>query len=66
MSQTSFILENGASMCGIEPNEIDLSQLTGNVINTQKVVLQPFKSQVISRMMKGPIRTPEYLKELMY
>ena len=32
-----------------------MSQLPGNIINTQKVILQPFESQVISRMMKGPI-----------
>ena len=37
-------------------SEIDLSQLTGNIINTQKVILQPFESQVISGTMKGPIR----------
>ena len=27
----------------------------GNIINTQKVILQPFESRVISGMMKGPI-----------
>ena len=47
----------GPACVEIELNKIDLSQLMGNVINTQKVMLQPFKSQVISGMMKGPIRT---------
>ena len=46
----------GRTCAEIESNEIDLSQLTGNIINTQKVILQPFESQVISRMMKGPIQ----------
>ena len=46
----------GRACAEIESNEIDLSQLTGNIINTQKVLLQLFESQVISGMMKGPIR----------
>ena len=45
----------GRACAEIESNEIDLSQLTGNIINTQKVILQPFESRVISRTMKGPI-----------
>ena len=46
----------GQACAEIESNEIDLSQLTGNIINTQKILLQPFESRVISRMMKGPIQ----------
>ena len=46
----------GRACAEIEPNEIDLSQLTENIINTKKVILQPFESRVISGMMKGPIR----------
>ena len=46
----------GRACAEIKSNEIDLSQLMGNIINTQKVLLQPFESRVISRMMKGPIR----------
>ena len=49
-------LKMGRACAEIEPNEIDLSQLTGNIINTQKVMLQPFESRVISRTMKGPIQ----------
>ena len=49
-------LKMGRACAEIELNEIDLSQLTGNIINTQKVLLQPFESRVISRTMKGPIR----------
>ena len=45
-------------------SEIDLRQLTGNIINTQKVILQPFESQVISGMMKGPIRAARISKRV--
>ena len=47
----------GRAGAEVETQEIDLNLLTGNVINTQKVTLQPFKSRVISRTMKGSIRT---------
>ena len=46
----------GRACAEIKSNEIDLSQLTGNIINTQKVILQLFESRVISRTMKGPIQ----------
>ena len=47
----------GRTCVEVESPEIDLNLLTGNVINTQKVMLQPFESRVISRTMKGSIRT---------
>ena len=46
-------LKMGRACAEIKLNEIDLSQLMGNIINTQKVLLQPFES----RVMKGPIQT---------
>ena len=36
----------GRACAEIELNEIDLSQLMGNIINTQKVILQPFESYI--------------------
>ena len=36
----------------------------GNIINTQKVLLQPFESRVISGMMKGPIRATRISKRV--
>ena len=50
-------LKMGRASAEVETQEIDLNLLTGNVINTQKVTLQPFESRVISRTMKGSIRT---------
>ena len=47
----------GRACAEIQPDEVDLDQLTGSIVNTQKVILQPFKSRVISGTTKGPIRT---------
>ena len=37
-------LKMGQACTEIEPSKVNLSQLTGNVTNTQKVMLQPFES----------------------
>ena len=50
-------LKMGRACAEIQPDEVDLSQLIGSVVNKQKVTLQPFESQVISGTTKGPIRT---------
>ena len=36
----------GRACAEIKLNEIDLSQLMGNIISTQKVILQPFESYI--------------------
>ena len=46
----------GQACAEVEPHEIELNQLKGNVTNTQKVTLQLFKSRVISGMMKRLVR----------
>ena len=50
-------LKMGRAYAEVEPNEIDLNLLMGHVLNTQKITLQPFESQVISGTMRVPIRT---------
>ena len=37
-------LKMGRACAEIQPDEIDLNQLTGSIVNTQKVTLQPFES----------------------
>ena len=34
----------GQACAEIQPDEVDLNQLIGSVVNTQKVMLQPFES----------------------
>ena len=50
-------LKMGQACAEVQPDEVDLNQLTGNIINMQKVTLQLFESRVISGTAKGPIRT---------
>ena len=57
-------LEMGRACAEIESPEIDLNLLTGNVVSTQKVTLQPFKSRVISGTMKGSIRMAGISKQV--
>ena len=47
----------GRACAEIQPDEVDLSQLIGSVVNMQKVMLHPFESRVISGTTKGPIRS---------
>ena len=47
----------GRACAEIQPDEVDLDQLTGSIVSMQKVILQPFESRVISGTTKGPIRT---------
>ena len=57
-------LKMGQAFAEVESPEIDLDSLTGNVVSTQKVVLQPFESRVISGTMKGSIRTAGIFKRV--
>ena len=56
-------LKMGRACVEIQPDEVDLNQLIGSVVNTQKVMLQPFESRVISGTTKGPIRTAGISKQ---
>ena len=50
-------LKMGRACAEIQPNEVDLNQVTGSVVNMQKVTLQPFKSRVISGTTRVPVRS---------
>ena len=54
----------GRACAEIQPDEVDLSQLIGSVVNTRKVTLQPFESRVISGTTKGPIRSAGISKQV--
>ena len=47
----------GRACAEVQPDEVDLNLLIGSIVNTQKVMLQPFESRVISGTTKGPVRT---------
>ena len=57
-------LKMGWACIEVKPHEVNLNQLTGNVPNTQKVMLQPFESRVVSRTMRGPIRSARISKRV--
>ena len=57
-------LKMGRAFAEAEAPEIDLDSLMGNIINMQKIELQPFKSRVISGTMKGPIREAGIFKRV--
>ena len=61
-SKLASSLKMGRACMEIESPEIDLNSLTGNVVSTQKVTLQPFESWIISGMMMESIRTASISK----
>ena len=63
-AKLALSLKMGQAFAEVESPEIDLDSLTGNIVNTQKIVLQPFESRVMSGMMKGPIRTASIFKRV--
>ena len=63
-AKLALSLKMGQAYAEIESPEIDLNSLTGNVISTQKVTLQPFESRVISSTMKGFIMTAGIFKQV--